>query len=104
VGPHEEAESNPRGNLAGRWGRVRALHCCRRWCLVKPASKNHSSTASQGDHHAIFSPERAPHKDTLARLRTPASAGHPSQASTGRDKGGLCDGKCGEGKGWGARH
>ena len=23
--------------LAGRWGRVRALHCCRRWCLVEHA-------------------------------------------------------------------
>ena len=24
-------------NLAGRWGRVRALHCCRRWCLAEHA-------------------------------------------------------------------
>ena len=23
--------------IAGRWGRVRVLHCCRRWCLVEHA-------------------------------------------------------------------
>ena len=38
AGDADEIDAEPEGRgLAGCWGRVRVLHCCRRWCLVEHA-------------------------------------------------------------------
>jgi hypothetical protein len=38
AGDADQIDAEPEGRgLAGCWGRVRVLHCCRRWCLVEHA-------------------------------------------------------------------